>query len=698
VAIDVELLLQPSRRADDPSESANRTAGDESCLETGMLSFLQMGPDGEMYDIGALRGRRQVAISRPKRVWKNTGLDAIHFIEERQSDLEAASEVRLGDRLQRPEDFAEYIKQGFARTYRFLMAHRAALQDAGGPMSLFAGRTTRVVVRATDHYATLIHLLASPNYQADGAARSAAIDVLNRPFSRARARPSIWALAVAERRALERLDIPRLTAPVRDTDVYADGERVAEKFFVRSGYEEVAARVDGLSERGLEGQLWLLDRALASSVSSRFDADLVRLDPQSTAGDGPSPVEFLAHALWIAGELEARAIQGADGLQWSLAPEFLDRPAVREHNLYDGSVGPALFFAALASVTADERWTSAAREALRPVVRAFDAGSPESFAREAEIGGCSGLGSIAYALTLIGKLLPDPQVSALAGRIALTITEARIKSDRYFDIVGGAAGAIVGLLAVFHELGDNRLLDRAALCGEHLLASQVTHDGASAWPSPDRRFLSGFGHGAAGIAHALVRLYAATGRRAFLEGALRAHSFERSLYVPVHRNWAIALPDDRLGVDGIGMTAWCHGAPGIALSRLALLDIVDDPVFFSQITTAIATTSAAAGHGSDHLCCGNMGRVEALATIGRRLNDEDALAGARKLVERVMKRAAGKGHFRLTAAGFEYPVFQPGFFRGLSGIGYQFLRLVAPANLPSVLLFQDAADEGGEPS
>jgi len=701
IAIDVELLFQPARRIEDPGEGtaarAGRTAGDDNCLDTGLLSFLQMGPDGEVYDIGALRGARRVAISRPMRVWKEKGFDSIHFADGRQSDLDASSEVRLGDRTQRPEDYAAQITRGFADTYRFLLAHRDELLAPGGPLALFADRPARVVLRATDHYATLIYLLASPAYQADGAARSGALDVLNRVFSRARSRPSIWALAAAEREALERLDIPRFVVPANDTTIQAAGRCVAEGFFVRSGFAEVSARIAGLSEDALDTQLWLLARGLSSSVASRFSSELVRLDPPQAADAPASPVELLAQALWIAGELESRATATADGLKWEVAPAFLHRPAVRQHNLYDGSIGPALFLAALSAVTGDERWKRVAGDAVRPVVSAFGSSSPAA-AGEAEIGGCSGLASIVYGLTWIGRLLGNRRLTELAGRVALTITETRIRADRYFDITAGAAGAIAGLLPAWHDLQDSRLLERAEMCGEHLLAHQVAIEGGSAWPFPDRRVYSGFAHGAAGVAHALVRLYRETGRRAFLEGALRAHAFERSLYVPVHRNWAMALPDDRLGVDGLGMTAWCHGAAGIVLARLSLLDIVDDPVFFSQITTALATTGAVAGHGSDHLCCGNMGRSEALLAAGRRLNDEEAMAAARRIVGKVAARAAAKGHFRLTAAGFEYPIFDPGFFRGLSGIGYQFLRMVAPAALPSILTFEDTAGEGGEQS
>ena len=41
-------------------------------------------------------------------------------------------------------------------------------------------------------------------------------------------------------------------------------------------------------------------------------------------------------------------------------------------------------------------------------------------------------------------------------------------------------------------------------------------------------------------------------------------------------------------------------------------------------------------------------------------------------------------------------MFEPGFFQGLSGIGYQLLRLAAPSRLPSVLSFESRVAVGSE--
>jgi lantibiotic modifying enzyme len=144
------------------------------------------------------------------------------------------------------------------------------------------------------------------------------------------------------------------------------------------------------------------------------------------------------------------------------------------------------------------------------------------------------------------------------------------------------------------------------------------------------------------------------------------------------------------GVAGLGpsMTAWCHGAPGVTLAiSLGSADTVYAKLL-DQLEPSLKTTAAASPHMADHLCCGNMGRCEALFTTGRRLMRREAVEGSRRLARVVIARARKAGHFCLAANGFEYRIFDPGFFRGVSGIGYTLLRLAAPSSLPSVAAFE----------
>jgi lantibiotic modifying enzyme len=122
----------------------------------------------------------------------------------------------------------------------------------------------------------------------------------------------------------------------------------------------------------------------------------------------------------------------------------------------------------------------------------------------------------------------------------------------------------------------------------------------------------------------------------------------------------------------------------VLLGLSPALDICGKTAILSQFDAAIQSTARDEPAQVDHVCCGAFGRVEALLSAGQALGRSDLMSHAWRLAGAVVTRARGRGHFRLCGPGVEYRVFDPGFFRGLSGIGYGLLRLAAPGRLPSI--------------
>jgi lantibiotic modifying enzyme len=206
--------------------------------------------------------------------------------------------------------------------------------------------------------------------------------------------------------------------------------------------------------------------------------------------------------------------------------------------------------------------------------------------------------------------------------------------------------------------------------------------------------LGGFSHGTAGIAYALLHLAGRSGDERFRDCALSALEFDRSLFVPELGNWADlrVFPNrkpkgGRVDEDGPGeartnMVAWCHGAPGIGLARLAGLEHLDDDRTRIEIDVALDTT-VRYGFAMNHsLCHGALGNIELLLTAAQVLGrdaDRSALEHATSLVVASIE-ANGP------VTGVPLGVETPGFMTGLAGIGYQLLRLAEPDAVPSALL------------
>src|SRR5262249_16867924 len=158
-----------------------------------------------------------------------------------------------------------------------------------------------------------------------------------------------------------------------------------------------------------------------------------------------------------------------------------------------------------------------------------------------------------------GGLLDDARALAAAGAVASHITPERIAADRRFDIVDGAAGAIVGVLALHAQTEDARLLEIAGACAEHLIAAHDDQPHGWAWPTDARGQLVGFAHGAAGIGASLLRAGAATSCAKYLDAGERALAFVSGAFAPGDASWPIAMADGRDPGSAIGrMNAWCH--------------------------------------------------------------------------------------------------------------------------------------------
>jgi lantibiotic modifying enzyme len=299
------------------------------------------------------------------------------------------------------------------------------------------------------------------------------------------------------------------------------------------------------------------------------------------------------------------------------------------------------------------------------------------------LGGMVGLGSFIWALTRAGEWTGDAGLAEGARAGAALVTPARVAADDQLDVVAGAAGTLLALLALDDEGKSGGAdgagpLDAALRCAAHLLERRVGSPGTRAWPGADNPPLSGFAHGASGIAHALLRLYARTGRAELRDAALEGFAYERTLFHPPAGTWL----DPRTGRP-LEQTAWCHGAPGMALARLHAAALGVDGAE-EELERCLRLTRGLSDVTLDHLCCGNAGRAEILLRAGQATGRNELVDEASGIAARMLSAATPAGHRYLPPG--EPTAFAPSLFRGAAGVGYVLLRLWRPAVLPSPLL------------
>lgn len=348
-------------------------------------------------------------------------------------------------------------------------------------------------------------------------------------------------------------------------------------------------------------------------------------------------------------------------------------------DIYSGTSGIALFLTALYSEKKDPVLLKTIEGAVSQI-QSVMADAPDH-------GFYSGKPGIATALIKIGKTLDKKEWIEEGITLLESIPVSSLQSYE-IDVISGAAGTIPVLLDVYTIYHKTILLEKAIALGLLLYNSAEKNKDIWSWPTvPSQKNLTGFSHGSSGIALALLQLHEATQNPQFLEGAVGGFNYERQSFDAVQHNW----PDFRDGVttslgNVCGM-AWCHGAPGIALSRLKANQIKPDTAFKQEMLIALSTTRDNLYRNlvdnltntNFSLCHGIAGNAEILMDCGAEhypLAETVGKAGIHKYKENRLQWPTGVNTGQYT----------PGLMMGIAGTGYFYLRLFNPEKHKSLLL------------
>jgi len=689
VPVDLETIYHHRTKidGDDLDEMAGRLR--QSVLATDLLPD-PVKVDHQYFDISAIARSEEEEGAADRVAWKHINTDGMDYSYERQRPQPARNLPKLNGKVAVLNDYTKLILGGFEETYRFMQDKADLLLDENGPLRPMFVYNSRFIYRPTALYSLILRRALHPAYVRDGVDFGVQFEILARKLLETRNKPITWPLLQAEMASLWKLDIPRFTARGDENALRLGPENLIDGCFVDSAWNAVRAKISGMNEDDLRWQLSLIVGSFDVRSANLGAGPSIPYSNEESGEIEPSGRdELLNVAMELADEIETKAFRQDNGdigwmvLHYSPAAERYTLQPM-ENDLYNGRAGVGLFFAALEKIVPESRYRALAHASLMPVQHWIKRATDEELT-EFGFGGYAGLCSIVYALTRAGEFLGDGELIADARTAALRIRPDQIEKDRSLDAMNGAAGAIPGLLACYVATGEPKVLAIATACGRHLLQSREPDKfGLKTWPTLEKCHLTGFSHGAAGIAYALLQLYKVTADAEFYDAAVEGICFEARAFVSEQNNW----PDyrraaTRLSQDPMFCMAWCHGAPGIGLGRIAALDVMDTREVRRDIQAALASTSSADLLPRDHLCCGNAGLMDTLCAAGERLPQGEWSRRAFQLAARTIARGNNRGSFSI---GFHNGFFNPSLFQGTAGVGYQLLRLAAPANIPSVLL------------
>jgi type 2 lantibiotic biosynthesis protein LanM len=680
--IDLEAIFHPRFTVSVPEEP-DHTALSYSVLRVGLLpSYSYANEDSYGTDFSGLGGAAGQVTPYKVAHWENVGTDEMKLSRRHMPMPTSGNRPSLNELEVAPSDYVDEIVAGFTGMYGLLMEYYRDLVSPHGPLKRFARDEVRVIFRPTLTYSVLLSESFHPDVLRDALDRDLLFDRL---WISVEDFPHLARVISAECEDLQIGDIPYFSTRPNSLHVWSSTNKCIANLFPDSTLSLVERRLRDLDDDDLSLQCWLIRASLATTVVGH---SRVKTGHSMSADVRRAPVDrvgLLSAARIIGDRIESMAIRWNQNASWvglAYANESQWRITTLMLDLYDGLPGIALFLAYLGSVTGERRYADLARETCNTML-----GRTEEYKSFATcIGGFVGWGGIIYALTQLGALWNDSGLLGSA-RDLVPLSSDLIESDENFDIVAGSAGYIGSLVALYHQQQSQEVLAAAIECGKHLIGCAKQMPDGVGWIIPKQVVpLSGFAHGAAGIAWALFQVSELTGTELFKETAHAAIAYERSLFDPASANWRDLrtwgnAPQKKTGESL--MSAWCHGAAGIGLARLASATQLSDEVR-REIDIAL-TTTITDGFGHNHsLCHGDLGNIEFLLQASLVLKDERWHSEAQLIASGVVE-SVSRNECR---CGTPLNVDSPGLMTGLAGIGYGLLRFAEPNHVPSVLTLQ----------
>ncbi|MFC3632973.1 type 2 lanthipeptide synthetase LanM family protein [Enterococcus rivorum] len=647
VLIDIETLLQndnPLNELDFVFSIANLKKM-QSVLPTSLLPAKYFSnrlepKNGEKQDglqMSAFNGKGQML---PFKVLQliNPGTDEVRF-DYKEQWMEASNNLpAMLDREIKPEEYTGFLLRGFTDQYVFFMENKEKIIRKIN--DLFANVEVRNVLKATQQYLDMINYAYHPNCMMDYAEREKLFENL---WGFNYKNKSVIAFEIDD---LLVNDVPIFFNNASNKGIITSGGRIIKGYYNRTALGRIIERISSLNKADFDYQKVLLATSLGI-----YDGE------ECTCSLGVTPYTQLEKIVNI---IVQRSVSDSKGNK-SVFQDFLIDNGKREFgtlpvDFYDGSSGIYTFLLYYNEYYPNQK-NKIFLDSLETIL--FER-LPETFASFSVYQGSLSLLVPLYHRIRLFHMEKDKNRAFL---IVQSLQKMQIDLIFQEDWLSGVAGLITVLVNLYTEATNREFLNFA-----QELAGKVTLETVK---------LCGLSRGYSGVAVALNKLNMLLPNKAYSQLISDCLTKERQYYTD--GVWA----DLREGKNATAQ--WCHGCAGIGIARLELIQSGNEDILLKQeletcINTVLDTTLE-----KDSLCHGNLGNHAFLMKVLQ----TGIVSGVkehkiRKKLVLIENKLLFDG---VTVEGMSgYPLI--GLMNGLSGIGYEWLRILTDYAIPDLLIFE----------
>ena len=650
-----------------------RTILDTSVYSVGLLPSVN-GNDEVAFDLSGLGAETEQYIPIKSLKLHDLDMDTIKLTRKDSRLTPKENNPIFNDKLIDSGEYVQEIKQGFDIIYRWIIKNKNPFINV--LQELFENSDSRFIFRSTLFYAQLLKISIHPNFTHNEFERKM---ILHRCGINAEEQ-TLW-INRSEYNDLLRGDIPFFQTKVNDNVIRNARGEICQGLLMDTPMNDVVNKIKEINNEDLLRQLEFIELSFINrnlntdETNINFSTNINHLTPEKWLSTATSIGEFILDQ-----GIHGKNDDGNDDLVWFSTTvqgfeENIWKPDILSYDLYNGNSGIALFLGYLGYILDRKDFKQAAFQAMEIPKQIL---SKSDTTLKHPVGAFSGFGGILYTLYKLSQIYNDETNVNFIISQANTILEL-IKQDNINDIVIGTSGILGVALSISQstipELVEvaNKIINSAY---QKLMSFYSSEKEIVTWPSLNGRIYSGFSHGNAGIAAYLYSVFASTKDPHMLDCVKKSLTFERSCYSQEHKNWLTS------NYNGIFSNGWCHGAPGILLSKLLLLNEgYSDSYISDELHIALETTYKHGIGNNPTYCHGDLGSLSILNFASESLQDktlkDKTLSTYQDLFNNVLSKEWRLKNFRCCRS--------LGLMIGISGFGYSMIKNYAPEEIPEFL-------------
>ena len=611
VIVDLEVLLSAMDHQENSIKDAMLNELASSVLFSGLLPYYHWNNGGEGIDNSAINGNEGQRY--PFRIPVIVDDKTSHMRVEYEQPISHSVDnlATLNGQFMSPAKYEEKIISGFMSAAQVVLDNKAEFMER---IVVLKDVDIRSLIIDTQKYSMLLNSSYHPELLKDVGAREMFLN-------------AIWGgrkdedanIVKAEIKSMLRGDIPLFYCKADATELYSDEEIIQLDFFSRSAYQMLIERIQKLNKAEIEKQcdeialsLRMIndeERRYLNRIYSVKEWFALHRSSANKCQNNELLDRILKYAVWnnTRTMVSWYTVQFGEGenMNWTLIPMNM--------YLYDGLAGMLVIMEAILKKEKRSEVVEISKTLRKTLFDYTDSGIKNKDLLESTMTGAyEGEGSLVYAYLLLYRITAEKDFLFYAEKHASIVINL-LDVDPNADIISGKAGAAQTLLGLYSITKKTIYLDAARHAVELLRKTAHKQTEGVGWVTDDISVpMAGMAHGNAGILMPIVWLYDITKENHYIEFAEEVWRYENSLYNFRSCNWndARILDANR---DDIGAVSWCHGAPGVLLSRIFCFDKVDDEKwkqrFLEEMTVAYKKLKEYWKRDSWSLCHGNCGNL-----------------------------------------------------------------------------------------